>query len=373
MLQKHKLLTKFILALFAITFISCGDNSTQTASSDMKDKVFYSFNNENELIRPTDYRSWVFVGTPVTPNDLNGGKAPFPEMHNVYIDPVSYQHWKQTGEFRDKTIIVKELVSVGATSAVSGKGYFEGDFIGLEAELKDKKRFPNEPGNWTIYSFTNEETGILKAATKHLPAEKCVACHEVNAADDYIFTQYYPVLRAAKGIGANVNPENAAKRTASAHEGTKKVGIWDPTAPTPKVTIGIPLGEKELFAFLQSGKYKQLKNKEKGTHTSSGPHETVRTFMSDELANSLKAGNTEHPLGSYAVKEQYKEDGTPYGWSVMAKTGNKTDGGNGWFWYEVTDNKDISKKATLGNGVKGCVSCHAIGKDMVRAEFPFKS
>jgi len=107
-----------------------------------------------ELKRPTDYREWIYVGTPVTPNDMNDGKAAFPELHNVYIDPKSWKHWKKKGEFRDGTIIIKELVSVGSKSAVSGNGYFMGDFIGLEATIKSKKDFPNEPGNWAYYSFT---------------------------------------------------------------------------------------------------------------------------------------------------------------------------------------------------------------------------
>ena len=63
-----------------------------------------------ELQRPTGYREWVYVGTPVTPNELNGGKAAFPEHHNVYIDPVSWNAWKKTGTFRDGTILMKELV-----------------------------------------------------------------------------------------------------------------------------------------------------------------------------------------------------------------------------------------------------------------------
>lgn len=42
-----------------------------------------------ELERPTGYREWVYVGTPVTPNDMNMGKAAFPEHHNVYIEPNS--------------------------------------------------------------------------------------------------------------------------------------------------------------------------------------------------------------------------------------------------------------------------------------------
>ncbi|MGI9248616.1 MAG: cytochrome P460 family protein, partial [Woeseiaceae bacterium] len=77
---------------------------------------------DGQLERPTGYREWVYVGTPVTPNDMNDGKAAFPEHHNVYIDPESWAHWKQTGEFREGTILMKELVSVGSKAAVSGNG-----------------------------------------------------------------------------------------------------------------------------------------------------------------------------------------------------------------------------------------------------------
>ncbi len=54
----------------------------------------------------------------------------------------SWAHWKKTGEFRDGTILMKELVSVGAKAAVSGNGYFQGEFIGLEATIKSTKHFP---------------------------------------------------------------------------------------------------------------------------------------------------------------------------------------------------------------------------------------
>ena len=49
----------------------------------------------------------------------------------VYIDPESWAHWKRASTFRDGTILVKELVSVGSKQAVSGNGYFQGEFIGL--------------------------------------------------------------------------------------------------------------------------------------------------------------------------------------------------------------------------------------------------
>jgi len=154
-----------------------------------------------ELQRPTGYREWVYVGTPVTPNDMNNGKAAFPEHHNVYIDPTSWKEWKRSGTFPENTILIKELVSVGGKQAVSGNGYFQGEFIGLEATIKSEKLFPNEPGNWAYFSFSTPDHKSLKETAKAFPAASCNACHENSAADDFVFTQYYPVLRAGKATG----------------------------------------------------------------------------------------------------------------------------------------------------------------------------
>jgi hypothetical protein len=105
------------------------------------------FNNKGELLRPDiSYREWIYIGTPLTPNELNPPEAPFPEFHNVYIHPSDFDHWKRTGTFPDGTVIIKELVLVGTKQAVSGKGYFMGEFTGLEAAIKDSKRFKDELG-----------------------------------------------------------------------------------------------------------------------------------------------------------------------------------------------------------------------------------
>jgi hypothetical protein len=146
---------------------------------------------------PVHYRKWVYIGTPLTPNDMNGGEASFPEFHAVYIDPESFAHYEQTGEFRDGTVIVKELSSVGSKEAPSGKGYFMGDFSGLEVSIKDSKRFKDEPGSWAYFSFGHKYL-LKKEASKNSVAA-CNQCHQDNASKtDWVFSQYYPVLRAAR-------------------------------------------------------------------------------------------------------------------------------------------------------------------------------
>ena len=152
------------------------------------------------------WREWPFVGSLVTPNALNDGEAPFPEHHIIYIDPVSWEEYKKTGEFREGTVIAKELTRVrapdganenGSTDEVSGTGYFMGEFSGFEITIKSKALYPDEPGNWAYYSFGHQPEPY-NATAERQPSDACNACHETSAAEDFVFTQFYPVLRAAK-------------------------------------------------------------------------------------------------------------------------------------------------------------------------------
>lgn len=166
------------------------------------------FTDDKQLKMPEGkiWREWPFVGSLVTPNALNDGAAPFPEHHVVYIDPESWEHYKKTGEFRDGTVLAKELTLVrapdganknGSTDEVSGTGYFMGEYSGFEITIKSKKLYPDEPGNWAYYSFGHQPEPYNTSAMKQ-PAEACNACHEASAAEGFVFTQFYPVLRAGK-------------------------------------------------------------------------------------------------------------------------------------------------------------------------------
>lgn len=152
------------------------------------------FTADGQAKQPVGYRKWVFLGTPVTPNDLNDGEAPFPEFHNVYMDPESFAYVEQHGTYRDGTVIVKELTAVGSKKQSSGNGYFQGDFTGLEISIKDSKRFSDEPGNWAYFSFGHKYP--LKHQTAKNAAASCNSCHEANATD-YVFSDLYPVLKDA--------------------------------------------------------------------------------------------------------------------------------------------------------------------------------
>ena len=295
-------------ALIALGMLTTSLMISQYCSADASLKMHFEMTSDGELKQPTRYRKWVFVGAPVTPNERNNGKAPFPEIHSVYIDRDSWSHWKRTGEFRDGTVIIKELSEVGSTVAASGKGYFMGNYIGLEATIKSKKHFSREPGNWAYFSFTTPDHKSLTATAKAFPTAACNSCHAGAAADDFIFTQYYPVLR---GESANVGYGGGGHSAAPV---AKIASQWDPTAPTPsKSPSAVPLDKEKLFRFLDNKRYERFPAKQTGTHPGGGPHTKiglpVRVVYNDILNNSFKAGNKEHPPGASVIKEMYTEDG----------------------------------------------------------------
>jgi len=171
--------------------------SITTSSADSHEMYEPKFNAAGEMIRPEGWREWIYIGTPLTPNSLNPPQAPFPEFHSVYIDPKSWAHYKKTGKFRDGTVIAKELALVGDTAATSGRGFFMGEFSGFEIAYKSTKHFPNEPGNWAYFTFGHQPEPYNDTAAKQ-PVAACAACHIAAAAEDMVFTQYYPVVRAGK-------------------------------------------------------------------------------------------------------------------------------------------------------------------------------
>ena len=165
---------------------------------------------------PTGYRAWVFVGAPLTPEGLNNGKyncneptgctrSNFPEYHDVYIGKKNVDAYLKTGSFPEGTVIVKELTRVlnpsnpdGSRTEASGRGYFNGEYNGIDMSVKDSKRFAATNG-WGFFTFGHHPLPYNKTATEQ-PAAVCAGCHIANVAKtDMTWIQFYPQLRDKQG------------------------------------------------------------------------------------------------------------------------------------------------------------------------------
>ena len=50
------------------------------------------------------------------------------------------------------------------------------------------------------FSFSSADHKTLSKTAKAFPSTSCNSCHASAAADDFVFTQYYPVLSQGKGM-----------------------------------------------------------------------------------------------------------------------------------------------------------------------------
>ena len=198
MKAKYSLIGASLLGALALA--AC--QAVNTADADGGDKVteMPQFTASGELVRPENYFEWIYVGSPLTPNALNGGEAGFPEFHNVYIQPSAYKIYKKTGVFPEGTIFYKELQLVqpadhpdGSSDEASGRGYFPGAFNGADVAVKDSTRFADTNG-WGYFNFGHHAPPLAKTA-KALPAEACAACHIASATKDMVFTKFYTRLQ----------------------------------------------------------------------------------------------------------------------------------------------------------------------------------
>lgn len=155
------------------------------------------YTGDNQLIRPSGYREWVFVGSSLGMG-YQEAKQPATDrpqqFHNVYIQHEAYRAYVATGKFPDKTMLVMEVVSSGTNASINKQGKFEDKFAGIETAVKDESKVAEK---WAYYNFITSD-GKGRSEAKAFAKASCWSCHNQHAAADNVFVQFYPVLRDAR-------------------------------------------------------------------------------------------------------------------------------------------------------------------------------
>lgn len=182
----------------SLGYALANEDAEKPSAPDLSTMTTPHYTEDGELLIPKGHREWVLAGSSVglsynpavTERDGPG------LIHNVYIQPEAYRHYAATGEFPEKTILVLELFrpqTGGEGSFVKG-GHFSGDRVAIEVALKDSERFEEK---WAYFNFARGG-GKIVDKTKAMPKGVCYSCHLQHAADDNVFTQFYPTLRDVK-------------------------------------------------------------------------------------------------------------------------------------------------------------------------------
>jgi Cytochrome P460 len=153
--------------------------------------------NGNRLVRPDNYREWVFLASSLGLNYPEPGSAPAPDrFQNVFVNPTSYRSFLQTGKWPDKTIWVLEFRGVGTEAVANRTGKFQTGIVSFEANVKDSR----VPNGWGYFIFRDGEKDA--AALSGDSEKRCIDCHTAHTAVERTFVQFYPtLLDVAKKMG----------------------------------------------------------------------------------------------------------------------------------------------------------------------------
>jgi hypothetical protein len=165
-------------------------------------------------------------------------------------------------------------------------------------------------------------------------------------------------------IGCAAEPDAAAP-DAAAPDATPDAAPGDATVD------GVPLDAAALHEYLRGGAYRAWAG-ESAPHLSTGPHGgKVRTFVSPGLLTSLQRGGA-HPKDATAIKELYGAGDAVTGWAVGIKLAGDSEGGKGWYWYEVFSTQRGASPGFAGRGLALCSNCHRDGRDYVLTPVPLQ-
>jgi hypothetical protein len=160
-----------------------------------------AFTSTGELVLPTGYREWVFVGTGL---GMTYGPTQRPStlpaaFENIYVPREAYRVFMQSGRWPERTIFIMEGRSVQSHQLLANVGQTQGDALYIEASVKDTARFPYS--GWAYFNFGGQPNPRPTARPLATTID-CYRCHVENTAVENTFVQYYPALfEAARKFG----------------------------------------------------------------------------------------------------------------------------------------------------------------------------
>jgi hypothetical protein len=158
------------------------------------------YSSSGQLIRPANYREWVFVtsGLGMTYGPVQAAANRPPLFDNVFVTPEAYREFMRSGVWPEKTMFILEIRRAEENVSINNGGRTQGGLAALEASVKDTARFP---GGWGYFTFDSDQ-GLVDAAGPLPSTASCYSCHRDNTAVDNTFVQFYPTLfEAAKRLG----------------------------------------------------------------------------------------------------------------------------------------------------------------------------
>jgi hypothetical protein len=121
------------------------------------------------------------------------------QMHMTYASPGAAQYYRTNGKFADGTVLVKEVLATDHASMTTGDAHWATGTKVWFVMMKDEKgRYPDsklwgDGWGWALYKSGAPDKQVAVSYKND-----CQGCHVPAQKTDWIYTQGYPVLKAAQ-------------------------------------------------------------------------------------------------------------------------------------------------------------------------------
>ena len=188
---------KTITVALAVALTAAGVSlATQAGRANAPDGFSIAVDDKGAIRVPdVDYRKdWVALGTwAVAAEEGSMGSQGF---HIVYTQPETVAAFRESGQFPDGAVLIKELFTTATEDMTTGTVNRADKTAGWFVMIKDRKnRYPDNKlwGNgwgWAYFDAADRR----KTQTTDYVAD-CQGCHLPAQESDWIYLQGYPVLQ----------------------------------------------------------------------------------------------------------------------------------------------------------------------------------
>ncbi len=171
---------------------------------------------------------WTFMGTWAVAED---GKVA--DVHNVYAPKEVIERYRETGDFDDGAVVVKEVRHARGAEHTTGQAYWAEGVKVWFVMVRDKVgRFPGNPlwgdgWGWALFNGDNPEK---QTATDY--KTDCLGCHVPAQQTNWFYVYAYPLLGADAAKHAPPLEEKVAAAAAPAAQTARGESAPSPAAET---------------------------------------------------------------------------------------------------------------------------------------------
>lgn len=146
----------------------------------------------NPSLPDVDFRSqWTMLGAWSIAGE-DGAEG----MHVVYTQPGVVEVYRETGEFPDGAVLIKELFSTETGDYSTGRVSFAKDVSGRFMMIRDtQKRFKGNKLWGSGWGWAYFDADDPKQTTTEAYKTECQGCHIPARKTGWVYVQGYPVLK----------------------------------------------------------------------------------------------------------------------------------------------------------------------------------